>query len=367
MTRFSHPVRPPPTRTRLDSVDCGARSSTRSRASRPRVLGAIGHKAVIALADALVRYPLLPVLMLILIALGVPHGRRRFAYVAGPALGGALVGPALASPLPPYELGVIAVFGVVWLWAVTGVATAVSSRAPWERGLPRLTLSAPDRRRLAVAAAAGAILAVVMASPVVDRLRVNPRVVYAAGASPPVAYRTVARVPEVAWHLGQGLPTGWTAVEGVDLDASSAGLRVRTVSGAGYQLLAPPRRLAEGTHEVLVSAAIEEGGLYVGALHADSGRFLASARYSERQSNGHLLPMGFRLHLDRSTRVLLVIGNWNAHDTASTWNLQRATVARLSGPGAGTSQAASSRRSGALEALIESAVAATRRPRSSRP
>ena len=137
MTRFSHPVRPPPTRTRLDSVDCGARSSTRSRASRPRVLGAIGHKAVIALADALVRYPLLPVLMLILIALGVPHGRRRFAYVAGPALGGALVGPALASPLPPYELGVIAVFGVVWLWAVTGVATAVSSRAPWERGLPR--------------------------------------------------------------------------------------------------------------------------------------------------------------------------------------------------------------------------------------
>jgi hypothetical protein len=332
-----------------------------------RVAGAIGHKAVIALADGLVRYPLLPVMVLILIALGVPDGRRRFAYVAGPALGGALVGPAVASPLPHYELGVIAIFGVVWLWALTGVATALSRRAPWERGLPRLTLSASDRRRLGAAAAGGALVAVAIASPVVDRLRVNPRVVYAAGASPPVAFQTTARVPEVAWHFDRGLPSGWAAVKGVELDASTTGLRVRTASGAGYQLLAPARRLAEGTHEVLVRATIEEGGLYVGALHGGSGRFLAVARYSERQSNGRPLPMGFRLHLDRPTPVLLVIGNWNAHDTASTWSLQRLTVARLSDPGGRTSQAATSRRSGALEALIESAVATTRRPHSSRP
>lgn len=317
------------------------------------------RKAFVATADALASVSLLPLTLILLVILGIPRGSRRFASVAGPCAAGALMAPAVASPLPHYELGFVAAIGVVWLWMTGGVMTGL---AAWSsRARPALPSEPALARRVrlpaAIAVGVGGILAVAIASPTFDRLRVNPRTVYGMGESPAAVSRPAGERAEASWSLRRGLPSDWTSVEGVRLATSPRGLQVKTVGGSGYQLLGPTRRVGRGSHDVTARATIERGGLYLAALDSDRNRFVTSANYSARQMAGRPLTLGFRMHLDRPTRVQIIVGNWNAREAPSVWNLEDLALTRS---GATTE-------SGALRHLINRAVEAQRSGRSQPP
>lgn len=332
------------------------------------------RKAFSTVVEALARFSLILVALPAVLLLA-RDWRRPLAgclLVVSPALVISLAAPAVAYPLPHYVNGFLAAVGVVWLLSVSTALVLVERAVRAARGTRRaggvdledgsLTLPFEGGRRAAVVLTAGAIALIAVTSFPAKRLTDNPHAFYASAKSVPLGTYANADGDVRTWSFERGLPEGWRAINDPRLETTGPGLRVRTGEGIHDQLVAPVQRLSPGTYDMFVKARIDRGGLIIAAADERTQQWLRSANYYFDQSRDGLITGGFTMTLRAPTAIRLTLTNWSADEGSSTWTIQKAGIlaavsrrelARRSAPGA---------REGAVGSLIDSTVAAQRRP-----
>jgi len=124
------------------------------------------------------------------------------------------------------------------------------------------------------------------------------------------------------WSFAAGLPTGWSAEEGIDYRSTEGGLQVTTNGRPRtYQLLSPVLQLPPGSFEVAAEMQVRSGGVALSVLDVARNEFVASTLHSARATRRRRVAIGDRFTTSRPTRVRVILSNWAGVALPSTWQV----------------------------------------------
>jgi hypothetical protein len=289
------------------------------------------------------------VLALAMLVFG-PRRRRGDLALVAPALLIMLVPAVVSLPDPRrFGLGWIGATGLVsilgWAWLL--------ARLEWlalRGGVRRDELSAAvDRLRLAVPRPRSLVRswrawAAVVPTLLVLALLVGPLASWAGAARRQhdmITFYTSIEAPLARQPLAAGHPVGtWDFAAtgarrwlrfGVDtVERRADGIAVRTGKGRfDYQLGSPKLRLPAGTYEARCVGSVEEGGIELGLLDADSQTWLRTSNFWTGQDWPRGAVMTTRVTVDRPTTIRVILANFNAGGDSSRWLLRSLELVRI--------------------------------------
>jgi hypothetical protein len=306
-------------------------------------------KAQSAFLDGFHRYwwGLLATIAMLLLA------RRRRRQLRGdvallvPALVVMLVPPVVSLPLSlSFEAGWIGatalvwVVGLGWLASLAGAATseALGSTTPrlprWDTLLQPPARPDPRSWQPWVAVGAAVVLGAFLIGPLADKLsslraRHDAVAFYQADLTPLSRPPLRPATPVRSWNL---VPRArpFKPYAGVDLTASSTGVRVDTNKGQyQYQLLSPVFHLSPGRYEVRLRGRVLSGGLELGVLDAAASTWINTTNFWSGQAwaRGGLMTNDFDLEKKQVVQVILT--NFASSAKSSRWLLRQIDVVRL--------------------------------------
>ena len=293
-----------------------------------------------SLNDAVERYWSVLLLLPLASTIGARRTRvARHALLVLPAFAVTLIPPVITIPLPEYESGWFAAWGLAMMLGIAAFAGLVeqivagefsSLRGPGAR-TPGWTSDWQSEVAAVFRRAARNMIVILALAVATLSLVLGP---YAAEASDDAYYRlgqkplirSSASETSVAistWTFEKGLPAGWTSLRGVGLAQESDGVRVSTTKEKlGYQIESPTIRLGAGAYRALMRGVVVSGGLYVGVLDMASNRWLATAYYWSGQQGFADSDMMVAFALTQPADIQVVVSNWTPRPAASVWKIK---------------------------------------------
>lgn len=133
---------------------------------------------------------------------------------------------------------------------------------------------------------------------------------------------TIARTEE--------LPRGWSSLTPA-LRPSLAGLGITTTEkGSGYQLEAPPVRLAPGSYLAAVRGRVEEGGLQLGVLDSDD-QWLNTTQFRSERLPPRPVTMTTAFTVSDREKVTVVLANFSNESLPSRWMIESVLITPAAG------------------------------------
>ncbi len=131
--------------------------------------------------------------------------------------------------------------------------------------------------------------------------------------------------PPVTASQFVGMAAGWNFGDArVGVRAGGIGAIVNTTTKpAGYQLVSPVQSLPSGSYFAAVRGRVARGGMEVGVLDQQTGKWIATGLFGEDGSTV-VIPVGFTL--TRATPVQIILSNYSPGDRSSTWDLSEAGI-----------------------------------------
>jgi hypothetical protein len=252
-----------------------------------------------------------------------------------------LVAPLmLALPIPPYDVGWEALWGLVWLlgilWLIeefTGLLKRIYVSArdavpPHPAEHMRKWVTRPTVVRFALIVGLLAIVAAARHTAPEAAARADIAFGKTLLESRPLAYPQPGRVVG-SWQFG-GLPHGWSSSAGTTTAAGDSLLISTTTEASGYQLSGPAVRLSPGRYALVVQANVSAGGMQPGILDVRKNVWVAQGLFWSGQwwMGSASKAIGMRFTLDKPTEVRPILANWAPDQTASHWTVNRVAILR---------------------------------------
>ena len=293
-------------------------------------------KTGVVLDDALRRFwYVLLLIPLLLVAAAERRSFRRDLLLLMPATLIAIAQPVLVMPFVQYEMGWLAIWGLVAVVGLAWIASLLPTAAEALAADPRVAAERAFGRGGSVretfwratspwawgGAAAVLVVIALLAGPLAPG-RASFAAFYRQSETAPLASPSRATMQR-EWRLDDGSLDGWEARGGTQVHVSpGTGLMVKTNNKpADYQLVGPTVELSPGSYIAVVDGRVAEGGLEVGILDASAGRWLTTTHFwSEQQAAlraGGVMGASFTLSELRAVRIIL--SNWAPRPAPSSW------------------------------------------------
>jgi hypothetical protein len=297
------------------------------------VIDNLTSKLTAIVSEVAARFGVLVLLLPVALFVGrAKHRMRRHLAVVAPALPLAAAPPLLTIPSLVYQMNWLGTWSVLWLLAAGWLLTSVPGDIL--RRLAAIRLPSPsDGAQLARRAGRSPLTWLVVALAVglgvatlVIQRRVAESVFYRGNANAVVTSASTAG-PLVSWRFGRGMPSEWEPVSATRLEPLDDAIRVTTNTGRfEYQMVGPAMTFAPGRYEARLRGAVIAGGLELGVLDSDADRWLATTHYWYRQDSFADGVMVTPFSLGTSTRVRVILSNWNARAARSQWTVHLVEV-----------------------------------------